>query len=184
MRCRTNLDLTTSEKPPAGPVRVGALRFRHASDPPPMPRRGRDIAGDGPPVRLTDRDDPNGRGRTARRDAELLEHDLGDDATDMRGYSKPTASGHRVIAIISNALGRTCGQQRHADAVGCRRLVAHRLAGCRGGALSNHQPLALLPAQKQNGARRARARAAERDSKSQLFKDNDVNITCHGAAGP
>ena len=37
------------------------------------------IAGDGPPVRLTDRHDADGRGRTARRDAELLEHDLGDD---------------------------------------------------------------------------------------------------------
>ena len=33
----------------------------------------RDIAGDGPPVRLTDRHDADGRGRPARRDAELLE---------------------------------------------------------------------------------------------------------------
>ena len=39
------------------------------------------------------------------------------------------ASAHRVIVIIANALGRTCGRQRHADAGGRRRLVAHRLAG-------------------------------------------------------
>ena len=37
-------------------------------------------------------------------------------------------SDHRVIAIISNALGRTCGRQRPG---GLRRLMGCRLAGCR-----------------------------------------------------
>jgi hypothetical protein len=51
-------------------------------------------------------------GPPVRRDAELLEHDLGDDATIAiaRGSSKPMVSAHRLI--IAHSLGRTCGQQR------------------------------------------------------------------------
>jgi hypothetical protein len=70
--------------------------------------------------RLTDRDGPvrpdrhdaDGRGRSVRRDAELLEHDLGDDVAIAiaRGSSTPMVSGHGVI--IANPLGRTCGRQR------------------------------------------------------------------------
>ena len=111
----------------------------------------RDIAGDGPPVRLANRHDADGRGPSARRDAELIENDLGDDAAMtlplLRGSSRPMVSDHRVIVIISNALGRTCGRQRHADAGGRRRLVVHP---ARGSSIA----LLISPSPIQQGSRR------------------------------
>jgi hypothetical protein len=67
---------------------------------------------DGPPGRPPTTTPTAAAGRPVRRDAELLEHDLGDDVAfaTVRGSSKPRVSGHRVI--ITNSLGRTCGRQR------------------------------------------------------------------------
>ena len=62
-------DAGAAGEPPGGLRRDDLRRDGHRLG---IDSNARDIAGDGPPVRLTDRHDADGRGRTARRDAELL----------------------------------------------------------------------------------------------------------------
>ena len=114
--------------PPAGPA-VGASCPARS---PLATARSRPRRPDRPPRRR--------RPRPARRDAATMGDVEGNDATAVRGSSRPMVSGYR-IAIIPDPLGRTCGRQRPG---GLHRLMCCRLAGCRRACISIQAVVASL----------------------------------------